>query len=351
MIHSAYVFILYPLPAINYPLPTLPMKSFTVDKFEATQRIDRFLAKKFPGCPQSLIHKWIRTKKVKLDKKKVTPNTLLSVGDVVQLYVQDDVLGSFHDRKEGRLVEVNKNLISQYIRVIHEDENILVLDKPADIAVHQGLAKKEKGFHEHSLLEIVRAYCKTNGETHIPSLVHRLDKFTSGVLLCGKNPISLRFYSEVFRDHKNEKVYLALVKGRLKKPVGEIRLSLEKFDDEIGKVRVALEGKLSRTKYREVATFGNEASLIEVSLETGRMHQIRVHFAALGHPLAGDYVYGNKRWNDYMRKEYGLKRIFLHAAMLKLPKMEGKGYLTFESPLPPELEKPLKSLENRGFQD
>ncbi len=295
------------------------MKSFTIDKFDATQRVDRYLAKKFPGCPKSLIHKWIRTKKVKVNAARTEPSFALSKGDEIQLYLSDDVLGSFHDRKQGRLEVVNQRLIDAYIHVIHEDEDILVLDKSGDIAVHQGLSKKERGFHEYSLLDIVRAYAKSKNEPFVPSLVHRLDKFTSGVILCGKNPIALRFYSEVFREHKNQKIYLALVKGRLKKPEGTIRLSLEKIDDIVGKMQVSEEGKLSTTRYKEVQSFGN--------------------------PLAGDYVYGDKRWNDRMRKEYGLKRIFLHAWKLDLPQIHEKGGWKFTSPLPDELEKVLKVLE------
>lgn len=320
------------------------MKEYIVDKYEASQRLDRYLGKKFAGCPKSLIHKWIRTKKVKVNGERLPANAQLEKGSVVQLYLPDSVLDSFQDRKGKRLEVVNQKLIDRYIHVIFENEDILVLDKPADIAVHQGMSKKEKGFHEHSLLEILRAYTENKSGKHVPSLVHRLDKFTSGVLLCGKNPISLRFYSEIFREHKNEKVYLALVKGRLKKPQGEIRLALEKFDDEIGKVRVALEGKVSRTKYRQIEAFGNIATLVEIRLITGRMHQIRVHFASIGNPLAGDYFYGNKQWNDMIQKEYGLKRLFLHAAQLKVPKMTGKGEWKFESPLPSTLEDVLKKL-------
>ncbi|HKP95494.1 MAG TPA: RNA pseudouridine synthase, partial [Fibrobacteria bacterium] len=223
------------------------------------------------------------------------------------------------------------------IPILHEDADLLVLDKPAGIAVHPGTGILEGD----SVIEKARAYLadgRKREELFQPSLVHRLDKDTSGVLVIAKSGEALRELTEALRDGRFHKQYLALVEGVPNPGSGEISGLLQRVDSRSGGAKAEVSqgyGKWSVTRYKTVKDFGN-FSLLGVIIETGRMHQIRAHLASQGHPLAGDPRYGSFERNRAYRKTLGLKRTFLHAADLEI-ELERGVKLAFHAPLARDL--------------
>jgi 23S rRNA pseudouridine955/2504/2580 synthase len=241
---------------------------------------------------------------------------------------------------EGPARPVKSRLLG--ITILHEDADLLVLDKPAGIAVHPGTGIPDGD----SVIEKARTYLAGDrkwDELFQPSLVHRLDKDTSGVLVIAKSGESLRRLTEALRDGGFHKKYLALVEGVPRPPSGEISGMLQRVDSRFGgaKAEVSQEdGKWSVTRYKTVKDFGN-FSLLGVIIETGRMHQIRAHLASQGHPLVGDPRYGSFERNRAYRKSLGLKRTFLHAADLEIELEKGRK-LVFHAPLPKDLAAALE---------
>jgi 23S rRNA pseudouridine955/2504/2580 synthase len=232
------------------------------------------------------------------------------------------------------------------IPILHEDKELLVLDKPSGMAVHPGTGISTGD----SLIEKVWEYLaieRTPGELFQPSLVHRLDKDTSGVIVVAKTGGCLRRLNSAMREGAFKKRYLALVEGTMSPAVGEISGLLHRVDSRDGGAKTQVseaEGKWSVTRYKTVKDFGN-FSLLGVIIETGRMHQIRAHFAHAGHPLAGDSRYGDFEKNRTYRKTLGLKRTFLHAADLDVDLGKG-GKVSFHAPLPKELSAVIDTLNS-----
>jgi 23S rRNA pseudouridine955/2504/2580 synthase len=218
--------------------------------------------------------------------------------------------------------------------IVHEDERVLVIDKPAGLAVHGGSGLS------FGVIEALRA--ARPGET--VELAHRLDRDTSGLLLIARTPAALRILHALLREGAVQKSYLALVVGRWELGRKLVNAPLQTDARVSGErtVRVGEGGKSARTQFRLVQQFGARASLLEAQLETGRTHQIRVHAAYCGHPVAGDVKYGDAKANASLR-EAGLTRMFLHAHSVSLDWPKG-GSLTVSSPLPPELKAVLDQL-------
>jgi 23S rRNA pseudouridine955/2504/2580 synthase len=228
------------------------------------------------------------------------------------------------------------------IPILHEDPELLVLDKPAGKAVHPGTGVPRG----ESIIEEARAYLAgawSAADLFQPSLVHRLDKDTSGVLVIAKTGECLRRLTAALREGGFHKRYLALVEGVPDPPQGEVSGLLNRVDSRTGGAKAQVsqdEGKWSVTRYRMVKDLGN-FSLLGVIIETGRMHQIRAHLAGLGHPLVGDPRYGSFERNRAYRKDLGLKRTFLHASDLEISIGNGKK-LSFHAPLPKDLSRALE---------
>ncbi len=227
------------------------------------------------------------------------------------------------------------------MKIIYEDENVLAIDKPPGITV---FSEKE----ENTLIkEVIKEYpeLKKAGNPPRYGAVHRLDKDTSGLVLIAKNTEALIFFQKQFKQRKVEKKYKGLLTGNLKKDKGEIRTLIGRNPKERKRQKVFLKGEPNSQNSREAVTFFKVLkrfkgyTLVEVSIKTGRKHQIRVHFSYLGHPLAGDKKYGFK--NQPCPKE--LKRHFLHSFYLKI-KMPNGEEKEFFSDLPEDLEKTLKEL-------
>lgn len=318
--------------------------TFTVSRNDAGQRADRYLRRRLSRMGIDRLNSLFRRKEIKVAKRPIERGHLLQEGEELRVYgLKPDEA----ERSEPPAADIGAPFD---IPILHEDDDILVLDKPAGLAVHPGtgippgetVIEKVRGRH-------VSGGWSVDGELFQPSLVHRLDKDTSGVLLVAKSGPALRDLTEALRKGRFTKQYLALVAGIPSPPQGRIEGNLQRVDSRSGgaKAEVAEDGgKTAITRYRTAKTIGN-FSLLSVIIETGRMHQIRAHMAHAGHPLVGDDRYGSHERNRAYRKGLGLKRIFLHAADLEV-ELPGRSRLVFHADLPPDLAGALERLSSLG---
>ena len=290
------------------------------------QRIDNFLVGQLRGVPKSLIYRILRTGQVRINGKRAKADTRVAADDKVR--IPPVRLGEPSDH--GAPPRAQIELVERAI--IHEDRDFLVIDKPAGVASHGGSGVA------FGAIELLRAARPSD----TLELAHRLDRDTSGVLVFARRRPALTGLQELIRENATTKQYLALLKGHTHKGKFDVNASLRKSLLQGGErmVRVADDGKPSLTRFHVIDVFA-DASLAEVTLFTGRTHQIRVHAQHIEHPLAGDEKYGERGFNQNMRG-FGLKRLFLHAARFEFD-LEGKGY-SFSAPLAPDLANVLDTL-------
>jgi 23S rRNA pseudouridine955/2504/2580 synthase len=289
------------------------MREIVLPNNETVKKLENFLKKQFPI---GYVRKLFRKNSVRLNGRRAKPEDLVRAGDRIQLYI--------HFEKPAETFKPRPALTK--LDIVYEDNALLVLNKPAGIAVHEG---KTVGKRE-SVLGILETQYRDRGIK--PQLVHRLDKDTSGLLLVAKNPESAKELERCFETGAVEKEYLCLLVGRLPNNEGKIDFPLP--GREGNPVRAV-------TRYRVVKKF-SETTLVRVAIETGRLHQIRLHFADLGYPVVMDDQHGDFGFNKRFRKEYGLKRQFLHAEKLEI-KTDGKPR-EWTAPLAKDLEKILELL-------
>ncbi|HEY7221085.1 MAG TPA: RluA family pseudouridine synthase [Candidatus Binatia bacterium] len=292
------------------------MREIVLPTGEAPKRLESFLKKQFPI---GYIRKLFRKNGVRLNGRHAKADDLIRGGDRIMLYV--DFVARPKTHTETRAAgEFN---------IVYEDDALLVLNKPAGLAVHEGKTVRKR----QSLLGILASAYRARGVK--PQLVHRLDKDTSGLLLIAKNPATAKELEQRFETGAVDKEYLSLVVGRLAENQGKIDSPLP------GRNGTAVR---ALTRYRVVKRFG-EFTFVRVAIETGRLHQIRLHFAKLGHPVVMDDQHGDFGFNKRFRREFGLKRQFLHAEKLKLD-YAGKAR-EWCAPLPRDLERTLRLLAEK----
>jgi 23S rRNA pseudouridine955/2504/2580 synthase len=288
------------------------MQELIVPAGDVSKNLQSFLKKRFPI---GYIRKLFRKHGIRRNGQRAKPDDVATSGDRIQLYIP-------FEPRAGRPIRSPNDIV-----IIEEDDALLVIDKPAGIAVHEGksVARGETlaGYIEN----------KYRAEKFRPKLAHRLDKDTSGLVLLAKNDKALNEIESQFAQGKVGKDYLCLVVGRVPANQGTIELPLPGRDDN--PVRAV-------TRYRVLKRFAT-TTLLRVSIETGRLHQIRLHFAKLGYPVVLDDQHGDFAFNKRFRKEFGLKRQFLHAAKLTLTFAEKRR--TWSSPLPDDLQKTLARVE------
>lgn len=290
------------------------------------QRLDNFLLGQLKGAPRSLIYRIVRSGEVRVNGGRAKPDTRLCAGDQVRLPpIRLTVAGT-----GAAPLTAAERLATQ---IVFEDASLLVLNKPAGVAAHGGSGIR------FGAIELLR---RARPEASL-ELVHRLDRETSGVLVLAKKRSALRELQRMLREGGIEKRYLALLVGRVPGSQFEVNLGLRKSALTSGErmVRIDDGGKPSISHFRVLERVGGH-TWCEVRIETGRTHQIRVHAAHIGHPVAGDDKYGDRDANRRLRDQYGLKRMFLHAASLRFTLALHEYVL--DAPLPPELRAVLDTL-------
>lgn len=311
--------------------PTAPVdlgvRQVAIDHRHAGQRLDNFLIRELKGVPKSRIYRILRKGEVRVNGGRAKPEYRLEEGDRVRL--PPIRMAPAPSRSPGE----NYRWLEE--RVLYEDDDLLVIDKPAGMAVHSG-----SGIGS-GLIEALRS---VRPEGTVLELVHRLDRGTSGCLLLAKTRAALNSLHQQMREGGMDKRYVALVRGRWRGRGKIVRTVLEKGRLQSGErmVRVSEEGQEAESHFTPRHSYAHE-TLVEIRLMTGRTHQARVHAAHLGHPIAGDDKYGDREFNRELRAR-GLRRLFLHAARLGFVHPASGCQMHAESPLPPELQAVLDRL-------
>lgn len=306
------------------------VQNWLVPQDDEEQRIDNFLVNRLKTVPKSRIYRMLRKGEVRVNKRRISPSYRLQAGDVVRL-------PPLFLEQEAPKASPSKSTTAMLAgRILYEDEYLLIINKPSGMAVHGGSTVK---------VGIVEALRSMYPKWPQLELAHRLDQETSGCLILAKKKRILREIHSLLRQGQISKVYCALTKGKWRNEELHVDLPLHKDYRDGGKhvVEVRQEGKSSLTHFHPLKLF-HGATLMEVKLYTGRTHQIRVHAAYQGHPVAGDDRYGDAEFNKLMR-QCGLKRLFLHAKSIDfvLPSLEQ--HITVIAPLDPELETCLADLQ------
>ena len=288
---------------------------------DARLRLDQFLAKRLPEYSRSRLQQLIRSGFVRLNKQTTRPRQIVRGGDKIHLI-------------EPPLEKIEMRPEPIPLDVLFEDDDLIVINKPADLTVHPGAGQRE-----HTLVNALLSHCTTLsgiGGKERPGIVHRLDKETSGCLVVAKNDIAHRELSKQFAARTVEKIYLALVAGKLRKPTGVIEENIGRHPVQRKRMSVSSKrGRAAKTEYRVIRS-SDQASLVECRLHSGRTHQIRVHLHHLGHPVLGDKIYAPRFTKNFPRQ-------MLHAWKLGFRHPCTGEWRSFEASLPADFNEAIRA--------
>ncbi len=297
---------------------------FVVSENDAKLRLDQFLAKRLPEYSRSRLQQLIRSGFVQLNERSARPRQIVRGGDKIDLI-------------EPPLEKIDVRPEPIPLEILFEDDDLIVINKPAGLTVHPGAGQRD-----HTLVNALLSHCATLsgiGGKERPGIVHRLDKETSGCLVVAKNDMAHRELSKQFAARTVEKIYLALVAGKLRKPAGVIEEKIGRHPVHRQRMRVtSVRGRTAKTEYRVIRS-SDQASLIECRLHSGRTHQIRVHLHHLGHPVVGDKIYAPRFAKNFARQ-------MLHAWKLGFRHPRTGEWKHFEAPLPADFATAIKA-DNR----
>ena len=301
------------------------MQILRINKNDAGQRLDKFLTKAVKGLPASLMYKYIRTKKIKVNRKRCEQKQILLEGDEIQLFIRDEFFDS-PEKDDGALSRITPKL-----DIVYEDENIILCNKRPGVLVHE-----DDSARDNTLIMHIKAYLYQKGEydpdeeqSFAPALCNRIDRNTGGIVIAAKNAEALRVMNEKIKNDEIRKYYLCVVHGTLPKSSDTLTGYLKKnnADNLVDVSDKPKEGyKNIITKYRVLSELADR-SLVEIDLVTGRTHQIRAHMAHIGHPLLGDGKYGINK--DDKAKGYKYQALYSYRLIFDFGKDEGYlGYLS-----------------------
>ncbi len=296
------------------------MRQLIIKEKESGQRLDRYLGKYLDQAPKSFLYKMLRKKNITLNGKKADGSEKLDSGDEIKLFLSEETLGKFCRGQE--MPETGFDKVP--LEIVYEDQDVLLINKPV------GMLSQKAEKEDVSLCEYLIDYLLEKGEltqedlrTFRPGVCNRLDRNTSGLVAAGKTLHGLQELSRCFKDRTIHKYYLAAVKGRIEKPA-HIKGFLWKREQENKSQILKTQRKGNQpieTKYVPLSRTG-DATLLQVELLTGRSHQIRSHLASIGHPVLGDWKYGEKKINERIKAQYGVTSQLLHAWKLEFPQKE-----------------------------
>lgn len=327
---------------LNQPRPkatpgtTIPRRTFRTSREDDGRPLKDFLSRRCPEVPAAFLKKLLRKGFVNVSGTRADCRTRLRRGQHVSLSLPK---GAF-------LVAPNPDVPFE---IVHEDAHLVVVNKPAGVVTEPGIGHKLDSLL-NGLISRYGERLDSMGPRHDFGMVHRLDRATSGLLVVAKDAATQRTLAEQFRKRRVKKTYVALVLGQLPEPTGEVRLDLGRTRTR-GRARAVTHGPSARravTVYRTLERF-HEATLVEVMPRTGRWRQVRVHFKAIGHPVAGDAEEGDTDANARLESLYGLRRMFLHAAHLEFRHPQDGRKMAFHCPLPSALKSVVEALRTRGL--
>lgn len=316
------------------------MLEITIRENEAGQRLDKYLHKYLKEAPGSFLYKMLRKKNITLNGGKASGKEILNTGDTLKLFMAEETIAKF----SGRIITPNTvpetpfpqkgvpNHCEQYYKayetygepdIIFENKHVLIINKPAGVLT-QKAAPEDLSLNEWFIGYLLKAESITEEELHTfkPSVCNRLDRNTSGMVICSKTLAGSQEMSRIIKDRSLHKYYRLFVKGTLRED-SFLKGYLIK-DERTNTVRIsdkAPEASYIETKYQPIKNY-RDITLLEAELITGKTHQIRLHFSGIGHPLLGDYKYGDRKLNDRYKKRYQVKNQLLHAYRLEFPVME-----------------------------
>lgn len=304
------------------------MEQVTITKAMENQRFDKFLKKYLPNAGSSFLYKMLRKKNIVLNNKKATGKEILKVEDVVYIYFSDETLQKFKGDSEN-VSKMNDEYIKVYqklkekISIVYEDEHLLILNKPSGILSQKSTAS-DLSINEYAIGYLMREKNLSSEDFKInkPSICNRLDRNTSGLILFGKTLAGLQMLNELIKNRKIGKYYRCILHGKLEKSIS-LKGYLAK-DNKSNKVTIS-KSKTENSSFIETEirpiSYGNKLTYVEIHLITGKTHQIRAHVASIGHPIVGDFKYGNAKINQNFKQQYGVQSQLLHAYRLVFPEL------------------------------
>lgn len=307
------------------------MQIYRIDKNQAGQRLDKFLHKYLPNASSSFLYKMLRKKNIELNSKKAEGNEILKIGDQISCFFSDETFQKFSqssltEKESASDISSSNNYQKAYqtlkhITIIYEDEDIMILNKPTGV-LSQKAEKDDLSLNEWMIGYLLQkgTYSLKDLQIFKPSVQNRLDRNTSGLVMCGISLRGSQLLAKMIKNRSLKKYYYTIVKGIITKP-GVLKGSLTK-DTTHNKVSISdSDDNNIMTAYKPLK-HTKDFTCLEVELITGKTHQIRAHFQSIGHPLLGDPKYGDSLWNHQYAVSHNIKRQLLHAYRVEFPRME-----------------------------